>query len=1692
MAQLDMTDRTLAALALGLGTTSMMKGWGVELSAGLGYGLCEPIATHVARAVTLEEAEKIGISMWLGTKTAADMCYLRIFDEESAVIEKIVQFLKESEDWNEALLLGSYTEESRPVGLFDLLEEDAENDLTRKSHVQKVRSKSSKIESRGNLPSVELSLNVLIEGFGTRCFSEKEAIMQLEDKFHLTSEICQELFSQVKGILGHVDGNFVLQIKEEKRRFVSIALAAGRKNTIVRGTRESVVDFAAFLEGSCKRQFLNIVSEILSGKVVDGTKLEEDLRQVSFQRMEFPVISPTSGKPLDSLTPKHWAMQLKQRQTAIVTHSLRNSGISALVCVGHDTLILPSVLRQVQSKELLIIRCWSSRSDFRSPLAAAGACWALGQRVDMEKIVPHLEPSIRCPTQVFNRNTFWNIGENRLVDAKRCFSYEVAWKERKVEHVANFPESGSWLLIGCCPLLDEAEIELKKRGQIAFKAGPSFFFSWNEKKMEYFFRPEKVEDLERIFSAWISKGHVSGVISFVGVSSTTKSEKDTMDFFAHFHAHLFQAARNFSLACPFMIVTSGAYEGTTMGSTSQSFLRSMALSARLETGLNILTMDVMETDVSKLLSATLKNENYLAIKKNTLSSIRLIERGEKIVKNFEGSILLFHNSSSFGFLIAGELIRLGCKKIIVAGKEMKLSWQEDLEVEAKSFDCVVSFVILDTSSHFEISKLTQFLDISGIIFADFEHEIRSFELLDVPEMRKLHQMQIVESSFGLMRLQCLEFIAVCVSATCVIPFEGMTAKAADSVSCLHKVRDWCERGILASCFAIGLLQSQRSTSKIMNSMNDNLAAEIFCQSLQKNFPCDRTCTIIADLKRDEICAEFPNLVEAVSTGSRGPVSPSMMGKSLAAVPNLSKREGYCDVICGIVSVLTEIPVSELTEKTCFADIGLDSLSLSSLRDQLSQFTMEPLKMIDVMAQETLGDLAFLIEDNAREGSTNLNSAPAGARQKVFLQEPDLIENEDDLPLLARHTWIRSIVQIALMFLMVGYVGIAFFPSYIFFNYIFSVHFVLIPVTFVVFNLSFMLLAISTKWIVIGTYKPGRHKMWSTYFLCWWFLDRLLKWMQFWVGSENYKGSMMANLFYLAMGANVQLNSCIDEPMFEFDLIIMKPDCGTEASLSAAKLEDGELVLGPICVMENSWVGMQAVIEPCSLVPRASKLDDMSVFERGSNFDQTKKSSSQLFSGSPARLRMEGFVSCFGGSNFLFVVKGLLEWAVTTFIRSGALVVPLAPAFLLFSVIQTGLGQWYAIGCIPILALCSMISIAILVVLLKWILLGRITAGTYSRFGWFAFRRQVLRHVYLFLDSMLFMHNTTKWLQFFFRVMGVQIGSDCLVGQPTKLQDFDLIEFKGGAFVAAMTFFRTFHVVGDKLVLSKVCVGGSAWIGTGSMLQPESSVPDGGAVSGLSLVKKGKFSESASMKGIPCKAMGTVPKISARIGYFTFWQELAQVILSLMSFALFGLALISGYVLMDFVYNSFSFQPSIFHRSFVFSFSFVLAFIVVTGCLCVEAVVVRNVLTPLIGSTRPIKFVHGMFWLSNVSEGFMWATFGLIGGGSELMNWILRRLGAQVGERAFVEPLLLADPPMLQIGRASTIRLAMVEAHAPPHGKWLMEFGSVRIGSYSSVERNCLVIYPLDMGSRSKFVPLTRPLIGEKILSGSVLGGITGV
>ena len=131
---------------------------------------------------------------------------------------------------------------------------------------------------------------------------------------------------------------------------------------------------------------------------------------------------------------------------------------------------------------------------------------------------------------------------------------------------------------------------------------------------------------------------------------------------------------------------------------------------------------------------------------------------------------------------------------------------------------------------------------------------------------------------------------------------------------------------------------------------------------------------------------------------------------------------------------------------------------------------------------------------------------------------------------------------------------------------------------------FPLLAIATKWVVIGRYRPGRYPLWGQYYLRWWFVDQVL--MICGRGVFRYSPWLL-NLYYRMMGAKIGPRVVIDAraKMGEFDLITIGADSAVDnVRLRAFCLDNGCMLLAPLHIGENVSVARKVHLAPGIEVP----------------------------------------------------------------------------------------------------------------------------------------------------------------------------------------------------------------------------------------------------------------------------------------------------------------------------------------------------------------------------------------------------------------------------------------------------------------------------------------------------------------------------
>ncbi|KAJ7367145.1 acetyl-CoA synthetase-like protein [Mycena albidolilacea] len=128
-------------------------------------------------------------------------------------------------------------------------------------------------------------------------------------------------------------------------------------------------------------------------------------------------------------------------------------------------------------------------------------------------------------------------------------------------------------------------------------------------------------------------------------------------------------------------------------------------------------------------------------------------------------------------------------------------------------------------------------------------------------------------------------------------------------------------------------------------------------------------------------------------------------------------------------------------------------------------------------------------------------------------------------------------------------------------------------------------AILFKWLVIGKYKPGTYRMWSTYHLRWWIVNQSLRISGRGIFSMH---PSLEILYYRLLGARIGRNVSIEKgaKLGEYDLLTFRDGCRVDTALirGFAVEREGYFRLGSIVIGEKAIVNTFTQIAPGAMIP----------------------------------------------------------------------------------------------------------------------------------------------------------------------------------------------------------------------------------------------------------------------------------------------------------------------------------------------------------------------------------------------------------------------------------------------------------------------------------------------------------------------------
>ncbi len=400
---------------------------------------------------------------------------------------------------------------------------------------------------------------------------------------------------------------------------------------------------------------------------------------------------------------------------------------------------------------------------------------------------------------------------------------------------------------------------------------------------------------------------------------------------------------------------------------------------------------------------------------------------------------------------------------------------------------------------------------------------------------------------------------------------------------------------------------------------------------------------------------------------------------------------------------------------------------------------------------------------------------------------------------------------------------------------------------------------AVKWSLLGRVRPGVHAVTSGFYLRFWIV-RQLGALALELLHPIY-ATLFVRPWFRLMGAKVGRRAEISTATsVVHDLVDIGPESfiADGVVLGAAKIEPGRICLEPTLIGRRTFIGNSA------LIPAGSILGDdalIGVLSRPPVDPALAATAGATWFGSPPlRLPARQVATMFDeGARFnpprrLVAARLAMETLRT--------ILPLSIFISLLSLLLSVVGDLadqphpamaIALGFAP-LYFGFVLTAGLIVVALKWIVIGEYRATTKPLWSWFVWRTELVTATYenLAVNLLLAPLRGTPWLAAYFRLMGATIGRRVYL-DTTDMTEFDLVSIGDDAALNDAAGLQT-HLFEDRVMkVSRVEVGARATIGSLAIVLYDAVVGDGAELGDLSVLMKGEsLAPATAWEGSPAR------------------------------------------------------------------------------------------------------------------------------------------------------------------------------------------------------------------------------------------------
>ncbi|ACB94744.1 Pls/PosA family non-ribosomal peptide synthetase [Beijerinckia indica] len=638
------------------------------------------------------------------------------------------------------------------------------------------------------------------------------------------------------------------------------------------------------------------------------------------------------------------------------------------------------------------------------------------------------------------------------------------------------------------------------------------------------------------------------------------------------------------------------------------------------------------------------------------------------------------------------------------------------------------------------------------------------------------------------------------------------------------------------------------------------------------------------------------------------------------------------------------------------------------------------------------------------------------------------------------------------------------------------------------NISTVLIAIAAKWLIIGRTKPGRYPLWGVYFFRWWLTKRFLglvhlKWFQ---------GSPIMRLYLRALGAQIGKDALLGEiEAGAPDLISIgsRVSIGSVGNFANARVEGNELVIGPITIGDDAYIGSSCVLENDVVIGEGAALGDLTALPAGTTigaWDNIDGSPGKKI-GTVDRADLGEAPKASAPRRFLLGLGYLLALLIIPPLG----LMPIIPAFWVFDRIDELIGSavidhFVYMATIPVMAWPTAFVMVLVTVgfiaLCRWIILPRVREGRYSIHSWFYFRKWLMTLATEVTLETLSALYATVYMRAWYRLMGAKIGKDAEIS--TNLSGrYDLVEIGEKCFIADEVMLGDEEIRNGWMTLKRVRTGARVFVGNSAVVPAGADIPANALIGIKSKPPANELMhEHDTWFGSPPIKLPVRQKFDTGGATWTYeaprWKKFARgcfeavtISLPTMLFITFG------------TWATDWFSKSVLEGLyFEILWAFTLSSVAITLGLAFVVIIIKWL---SMGRYEPVTKPMWSFWAMR-TEAVAVMYWGLAGKvlldhlrGTPFLPWLLRLFGTKCGRGIYMDMTDITEFDCVTIGDFTALNaLSALQTHL--YEDRVMKVGRVFVGKGVTIGAGSTVLYDTHVSDYSRLGPLTLVMKGEKI------------